>query len=127
MTLFNAGSFVTRTHAGLIAARRVCASVAVASVWCVAGSVHAADVYWNIGLQAPGAVVELANAPRVYYSAPPVVFVPAPVAITGWGPAYPKSHWRKHKYKHRHDHHGRRGDDDHWGHEHWDREGRYRD
>lgn len=123
MPLFNPGTVAVQSRGGLAAVRRACASVAAtAAVWCMAGSVQAADVYWNIGVQTPGAVVELANAPRVYYSAPPVVLVPAPVYSAGWAPAYPKSYWRKHKHRHRHDHSGRRGDGDRWEREHWDRE-----
>ncbi len=71
---------------------------------------QASDVYWSIGVQSPGAVVTLANAPRVVYASP-VMVVPAPMYHTGWPPGHRK-HWKKH--------HRRWDDDDH-------RHGGYRD
>jgi len=76
-----------------------------------ASAAQAADVYWNIGMQMPGAVVEVANAPRVVYGygAPPMMMVPAPVYGAAWVPAYPERRWHR-RHHHRHD--GDRGWDD---------------
>lgn len=75
--------------------------LAGAAMWGTAA--QAANVYWNIGVQAPGALIEVANAPRVVYGPAPVVVVPTPVYGAAWGPAYPKRHWHGHHRRH-HDH-----------------------
>lgn len=94
MNLF---SFATTTRAAGRSRNRL-------RVWAAAGlmagaamlgtAAQAADVYWNIGVHAPGAMVELANAPRVMYG-------PAPVVVM---PAYPKRHWHRHHHRRHHDH-----------------------
>lgn len=85
-----------------------------------AASAQAGDVYWSLGMQAPGMVLGASNAapvyvapspvvvypaPRVVYPAPQVV-VPPPVYGLGWMPPG--------QYKHRWKHHG-----DDWREEGW--------
>ncbi|HEX5805327.1 MAG TPA: hypothetical protein VFY31_03190 [Macromonas sp.] len=97
-------SVPARYNSGSFSARRLCAALAGAAAMVLStGAAQAADVYWNIGLHAPGAVVQLANAPRVVYGAPPVVVMPAPVYGTAWVPAYPERRWHKHRHHHRRD------------------------
>ncbi len=88
-----------------------------------AGAAQArSDVYWSVGVGAPGVAVGVGNAapmyyappPPVYYAPPPVVYAPprpvyyAPPAVYYGG----HDHWRGH----RHHHHHHRGHDGHRGH-----------
>ena len=105
---------------------------------------HAGGLVWSIGVQTPGAVVHVANAPQpmvmvqqpVYASAPPVVvYAPAPVYQPNYQPYY-QPQYQQHPssyqpyYKHaptaqhgRHGHHnqwregsgGWRGERGHYG------------
>lgn len=95
-----------------------------AGAWALSsmGSVaHArGDVQWSIGVNTPGVVVGVSNAPPVYYgppqvyygpppvyyqprpiyyAPPPVYYAPRPVYRSGWGPA---PRWEGHRHGHRH-------------------------
>ena len=80
-----------------------------------AAGAQAGDVYWSLGMQAPGVVLGASNAAPVY--AAPVYVAPAPVAVypaprviaqpvysTAWAPPgyYQRKH-HKHHWKHDHD------------------------
>ncbi len=45
------------------------------------------DVHWSIGVNTPGVVVGVSNAPRVVYGPPRVVYAPPPV-VYGPPPVY---------------------------------------
>ncbi len=82
-------------------------------------SAQAADVYWSLGMQAPGVVVGASNAAPMYLAPAPVVVYPAPrlmappVYGSAWAPPghYKRKHHKRH-WKHGHDdwdgggHHG---------------------
>lgn len=105
-----------------------CAVAAVALSAMVGSAVQArSDVYWSVGVGAPGVVVGASNtppavvypAPRVIYPAPQVVYQqpypvvvypPQPVYRAGWMP--PGHRWDDRGRKHGHDKHDRHGDDD---------------
>jgi hypothetical protein len=99
-----------------------------AGVWAlsaIGSQAHArSDVHWSIGVNTPGVVVGVSNAPPVYYGPPPVYYAPPPVYYaprpvyygpppvyyaprpvyrSGWGPA---PRWEGRRYD-RHDHRGR--------------------
>ena len=89
-----------------------------------AGTAQArSDVYWSVGVGAPGVAMGVGNAapmyyappPPVYYAPPPEVYVPPrPVYYAPPPPVYYRGHdhhWRGH---HHHDRH--RGHDGHRGH-----------
>ena len=88
------------------------------------------DVYWSIGVNSPGVVVGVSNAPTVVYSYPsygypvyyeprpvvvyprPVVVHPRPVVVHSY-PVYGHPQWHGHRgHKHWKKHHR--------GHRHWD-------
>ena len=98
-----------------------------AGVWAlsaIGSQAHArSDVHWSIGVNTPGVVVGVSNAPPVYYGPPPVYYAPPPVYYaprpiyygpppvyyaprpvyrSGWGPA---PRWEGRRYD-RHDHRG---------------------
>lgn len=85
---------------------------------------HAADVYWSVGVQAPGVVMGVGapppvlvapaaawgyGPPQAYYGPPTVVYGPAYRA--GWDHHRHRKHW-KHE-RHDHDHRSLRGWDGH--------------
>ncbi len=80
------------------------------------------DVHWSIGVNTPGVVVGVSNAPPVYYAPPPVYYAPRPIYYvprpiyhvpppvyyaprpiyrSGWGPA---PRWEGHRHGHHHKH-----------------------
>jgi hypothetical protein len=90
------------------------------------------DVHWSIGVNSPGVVVGVSNAPPVYYAPPPVYYgpppvyyaprpiyygpppvyyAPRPVYRSGWGPA-PRweGRWHGHRGYDRGDRYDRRYD-----------------
>jgi hypothetical protein len=92
---------------------------AAALALCAAGGAQAADVYWSIGVQAPGVVLGMGAPPQVVVApspvwgygppqamyGPPAVFYPAPpVYRSSWQPHHHR-HW---KHERRHDHHEHR-------------------
>ncbi|WP_236903782.1 hypothetical protein [Comamonas serinivorans] len=100
----------------------VMAGVAVAAALGVAGQAQARDVYWNVGVGAPGVSVGFGNAPvyvapapvyvapppPVYYAPPrPVYYAPPPPRYYYGGRYYRDDrHWRGHGHGHGH-HRGR--------------------
>ena len=88
-----------------------------------AGAAQArSDVYWSVGVGAPGVAVGVGNAAPMYYAPPPpVYYAPPPVVYAPPRPVYYSppavyygghDHWRGH----RHHHHHHRGHDGHRGH-----------
>lgn len=114
-------------------ARGLTITVLAAGAWALSAmgsQAHArSDVHWSIGVNSPGVVVGVSNAPPVYYGPPPVYYAPQPIYYaprpvyygpppvyyaprpvyrSGWGPA---PRWEGHRHGHRHGHDGRRGHD----------------
>lgn len=98
-----------------------------------AAGAHAGDVYWSLGMQAPGVVLGAGNVAPVYVAPAPLYIPPPPVAVyqapvavypaprTIVAPAYgaawaPPGHF-KHRHHGRHWPHGRDGWNDGWRHE----------
>ena len=90
-----------------------------------AGTAQArSDVYWSVGVGAPGVALGVGNGapvyyappPPVYYAPPPAVYVPprpvyyAPPAVAYPPPRYYGGHGHYHHH-HRHHHHHRRDRD----------------
>lgn len=114
--------------------RLLATSLLAAGALGTAGVAQARDVYWSVGVGAPGVSVGVGNAPPVYYGPPPVYVQPAPVYVRPrpvyaprpvyYGPppvvyqpapVYyygPPGHYkpRKPKKPHRHHRHNRRWD-----------------
>lgn len=92
------------------------AGLAIAATFGVAGQAQARDVYWNVGVGAPGVAVGFGNTPAyvapVYYAPPrPVYYAPArPVYYAPQPPRYHGDrYYRDDRRHHRHDrHHGHR-------------------
>jgi hypothetical protein len=93
-------------------ARGLTLATLAAGAWALSAmgsQAHArSDVHWSIGVNTPGVVVGVSNAPPVYYAPPPVYYAPPPVYYaprpiyrSGWGPA-PRWEGRRHGH-HRHD------------------------
>lgn len=104
------------------------AGLAMAAALGLAGQAQARDVYWNVGVGAPGVSVGVGNAP-VYvapapvYVAPPVYHAPRPVYYAPPRPVYyapppppryyghgyrhhkPQRHWREDGRRHHHRYH----------------------
>ena len=98
-----------------------------------AGSAHASNVYWSIGIQAPPVATVISSGPvyqpyydpapvyrapppiyyapppPVYYAPPPVVYRPAPIVYAP--PVYYQGGYGGHGWGggHRHGHHGHHG------------------
>ena len=115
-------------------ARGLSIATLAAGAWALSAmgsQAHArSDVHWSIGVNTPGVVVGVSNAPPVYYGPPPVYYgpppvyyaprpiyyaprpiyygpppvyyAPRPVYRSGWGPA---PRWDGRRYD-RHDHRG---------------------
>ena len=89
-----------------------------------AGTAQArSDVYWSVGVGAPGVVMGVGHAapmyyappPPVYYAPPPAVYVPPrPVYYAPPPPVYYRGHDHHWRGYHHHDRH--RGHDGHRGH-----------
>lgn len=89
----------------------VCGGLAVCAALGT-NAARAADVYWSVGVQSPGAVIELANAPRVVYGAP-VMMVPAPMYRVEERHRHRK-HWKHHHRHEYREYRDYRRDDGHW-------------
>ena len=84
------------------------------------------DVYWSVGVGAPGLAVGVGNAAPIYYAPPPpVYYAPPPVVYLPPRPVYyapptvyygGHGHWRGHRHHHHRGHDGHRG---HRGHRDW--------
>jgi hypothetical protein len=113
-------------------ARGLTLATLAAGAWALSAmgsQAHArSDVHWSIGVNTPGVVVGVSNAPPVYYAPPPVYYAPPPVYYaprpiyyaprpiyygpppvyyaprpvyrSGWGPA---PRWEGRRHGHRHD------------------------
>jgi hypothetical protein len=104
-------------------ARGLTLATLAAGAWALSAmgsQAHArSDVHWSIGVNSPGVVVGVSNAPPVYYAPPPVYYgpppvyyaprpiyygpppvyyAPRPVYRSGWGPA---PRWDGHRHGHR--------------------------
>ena len=86
-----------------------------------AAGAQAGDVYWSLGMQAPGVVVGASNAAPMYLAPAPVVvypaprvMVPPPVYGSAWAP--PGHYKRKHHRHHLQHDHDRWDDDGRYGH-----------
>ena len=109
------------------------ASVGVAlALLAGAGTAQArSDVYWSVGVGAPGVVVGVGSTAPMYYAPPPpVYYAPPPVVYAPPRPVYyappvvhyggHDRHWRGHRHHHQqHHHHHHRGHDGHRGHRDW--------
>jgi len=80
-------------------ARGLTIATLAAGAWALSAmgsQAHArSDVHWSIGVNTPGVVVGVSNAPPVYYAPPPVYYAPRPVYRSGWGPA---PRWDGHRH-----------------------------
>ncbi|WP_404302202.1 hypothetical protein [Alicycliphilus denitrificans] len=106
------------------------ASVGVAlALMAGAGTAQArSDVYWSVGVGAPGVALGVGNAAPVYYAPPPPVYyapppvVYAPPVYSAPRPVYyapPAVYYRGHDHWRGHRHHHHRGHDDRRGHRDW--------
>jgi hypothetical protein len=61
------------------------------------------DVYWSVGVGAPGLAVGVGNAAPVYYAPPPVYYAPPPPVVYAPPPVYYRGpghrHWRGHDHR----------------------------
>ncbi len=112
----------TPTGAARVGGWRRAAGAALASaVLGLAGTAHAADVYWSVGVHQPGVSVRVGNTPPVVLApaptvvvapparvvmAPPVMLAPPAVVVAPvYGYAVPPGHLKpKHHHRHRHYH-----------------------
>ncbi len=86
---------------------------------------QAGEMYWSLGMQAPGVVIGASNAAPVYVAPAPVYVAPPPVAVYPpprmiaapvYGAAWaPPGHFR-HRHHKQHWQHGRDDWDDGWHH-----------
>lgn len=79
-------------------------AVLATALLAAAGSAQArSDVYWSVGVNAPGMVIGVGSVPpAVVYATPPVYYAPAPVYYAPPPVVYAPPVWRGHHRKHKH-------------------------